>query len=193
VDQIRRAAPLTREWMKGGNPPPLMLGRAEWRSSADVFPLEYSDIREAHLLLAGQDPFVDLSIRREHLRLQVEHELRSKKIQLREGYLVGSESAEDLGQLLLRALPSFLTLFRAMLRLADQPVPREAAEQITALSRLAGFVPEPMLDVLRARAEPAAFKPPLNGALPEGFLVAVERAVSWLDQLKTRNGHAETV
>src|SRR4029453_14644449 len=41
----RRGSPLAQEWAAAGNPPPLVLGEEEWRESADVFAIEYSDMR----------------------------------------------------------------------------------------------------------------------------------------------------
>ncbi|MEJ2237521.1 MAG: hypothetical protein P8X82_04425 [Gemmatimonadales bacterium] len=40
-------------WSKKGNPPPLIFSEMEWRSSADVFPIEIEDMREAHILVSG--------------------------------------------------------------------------------------------------------------------------------------------
>ncbi|PYP53685.1 MAG: hypothetical protein DMD45_00980 [Gemmatimonadetes bacterium] len=46
-----------RVWTKGGHPAPLILTEREWRESADAFPIEYEDMRDAHRLLAGRDPW----------------------------------------------------------------------------------------------------------------------------------------
>ena len=55
--------------------------------SSDVFPIEFLDIRTTHVILHGTDPLADLEIRRDHLRLQCERELREKLMRLREGYV----------------------------------------------------------------------------------------------------------
>jgi len=47
-----RLEPAVREWGRAGHPAPLILTEREWRTSADAFPIEYEDIREAHRLLA---------------------------------------------------------------------------------------------------------------------------------------------
>jgi hypothetical protein len=120
---LRRGSALAREWAQAGNPPPLVLGETEWRKSADVFPIEYTDIRDAHLVLHGTDPFAGLRIEWSDLRLQCEHELKSKQIRLREHFLL-AEAGEELGKLLVQSFPTFLTLFRAGLRLAGREVPR---------------------------------------------------------------------
>src|SRR5687767_14535457 len=59
---LRRGSALAQEWASAGNPPPLVLGEAEWRESADVFAIEYSDMRDAHVILHGASPFAGLDI-----------------------------------------------------------------------------------------------------------------------------------
>jgi predicted nucleotidyltransferase len=181
LQHLERASAMTREWAKAGNPPPLMLSETEWRRSADVFPIEYSDIREAHVLLAGSDPFRDITIHREHLRLQLEHELRTKKIQLREGFLLAGKEGEEVAALLARSLPTFLTLFRAILRLGGVPVPGSPETLIEATGSQVGFDPAPVLEILRKRSAVKKFSVEIAGPLAAGYLTAVEKAETWLD------------
>jgi hypothetical protein len=191
LTELRRAAEPTREWVAAGNPPPLVMSETEWWSSADVFPLEYSEIRDAHVLLAGRDPFAQLSIRREHLRLQMEHELRSKKIQLREGYLVAGNAPDELGALLIQAFPTFLTFFRGILRLDSRPVPRDAADLVDAAASHVGFRGGPLLEVLKARRGGTPLEASFDGPVAAGYLEAVERTVTWLDRYESPAGVEE--
>ena len=56
ADLFGRLAKPVRGWTAAGHPAPLMLTQQEWRASADAFPIEYEDIRDAHRILAGSDP-----------------------------------------------------------------------------------------------------------------------------------------
>ena len=179
--ELQRAAPITRDWVARGNPPPLMLSEHEWRTSADAFPIEYTDIRGSHLVLHGPDPFEAMEIRREDLRLQLENELRSRKIQLREAYLAAGIVPTELGSHLCRSLPSFLTLFRAALRLSGAEAPADPRRLIEAVGTLAGFDPAPVLEIARCRTSEDGLAAPIDGPLAAGYLTAVERTVSWLD------------
>lgn len=188
VDQLARAAGPVRAWIEAGNPPPMMLEEREWRNSADVFAVEYSDIRGAHRLLAGVDPFEGLAIRREHLRLQLEHEIRSRKIQLREGYLVAAGNPDQLGRLLVGAISTFLTYFRAMHRLADRPVPGDDAQLLQSTAELVGFDATPMVQVLEAKRAGKAPPTAIRGELATGYLAVVEKATRWLDAYEPVEG-----
>jgi hypothetical protein len=113
--------------------------------------------------------------------LQVEHELRSKAIQLREGYLISGEVPEEMGRLLTASLATFLTLFRAVLRLAGKPVARSSRELVASVAADLGFDPGPVLEVLHARGAVGSFAPPGSCSVATGYLDAVERTVRWLD------------
>lgn len=181
IDQLRATAKSARQWAEAGNPPPMMLSAEEWRNSSDVFALEYSDIRDAHVILAGSDPFAETRIRREHLRLQVEREFRSKKIQLREGYLATGDAPDELGELLIRSLSTFLLLFRALLRLAGRPVPRDPRQLVAETSQIVGFSPDSFLEILDARSGDGALSVGIQSPLPAAYLTVIDRCVSWLD------------
>lgn len=190
---LRRGSTLAREWAAAGNPPPLLLGEAEWRDSADVFPIEYSDIRDAHIVLHGADPLEGMRIRWEDLRLQCEHELKSKQIRLREHFLLAAEGSDEVGRLLMQALPTFLTLFRTALRLAGDAVPPTPEGVIDAVAARAGFDPSGFQAVQRARAGKAAFAPAPDAPEVTAYLNAVERATRWLDALDPAAPHPDDV
>ena len=83
---LRPAEPLIAEWAHRGKSPPLIFSDTEWRASTDVFPIEIEDMREAHRLLAGSDPFEDLETTRDDLRRELEREIRGKLLHLRTDY-----------------------------------------------------------------------------------------------------------
>src|SRR5712691_7927203 len=79
-------APTIRDWTRAGHPAPLILTEREWRESASAFPIEYEELRDAHRLLAGKDPWQGITVRRDDLRHQLEHELMGKLVRLRQAY-----------------------------------------------------------------------------------------------------------
>lgn len=178
---LRRGTAPAREWVGEGNPPPLLLGEEEWRRSADVFPIEISDIREAHRVLRGADPFVGVEVDRAHLRLQCENELKGKQIQLRERYLLSAGEPEELDALLRKSLSTFLVLFRTVLRLAGEEGARAPEEVVRRTARRAGFDPAPLLEILRARRGEVELRPGPDDPVVVGYLEAVGRVVDLVD------------
>jgi predicted nucleotidyltransferase len=182
---IRRGSSLARRWVEQGNPPPLLLSEDELRRSLDIFAIEYSDIRDAHRVLHGDDPFADLEIRSEHLRLQCERELKSALIQLREWYLLTAGEPDELGNLLRRSISTLLVLFRTVLRLSGDAVPPAAEEVVRATAERVGFEAAPLLDILRARRSGETLRPAADDPLVDGYLEAVAASVRYIDRLPT--------
>jgi predicted nucleotidyltransferase len=180
---LRRGSELARRWVGERNPPPMVLGEEEWRRSADVFPIEYSDIRDAHVVLAGSDPVQGMEVRAEDLRRQCEREIKAKRIQLREHFMLAAAEPAELGTLLVRSFPTFLVLFRTVLRLAGDPVPRDPEETVRATAARVGFDAAPLLEIWRARAGGGKLSPAADSPVVVGYLDAVERVAVWVDRL----------
>jgi len=128
-------------WVKDGNTPPLLFTLEVLQRSADVFPIELLDIRDSHRVLYGEDITGEIQINPENLRLQLEHELKGKVIQLRERYLSTGGKPKLVGDLLMNSLSSFLVLFRAALRLFEQQVPSTKLDAVRLLSSHIPFDP----------------------------------------------------
>jgi predicted nucleotidyltransferase len=117
---IEALAPATRWWAKQKHRPPLLLSAEDIRRSADIFSIEFLDMRRHYRVLWGEDVLKTLEIPLRWHRVQLEYELREKTILLRQHLLVSSGKAEAKWELLLRSLPAFGTLFRhALIALGD--------------------------------------------------------------------------
>jgi hypothetical protein len=150
ADLFSRIVPLVREWVSAKHPPPLILTEREWRQSADAFPVEYEDIRDAHRLLAGRDPWHGIRVQPEHVRRQLEHELMGKLVHLRQAYAADWNSAKRLADVVRGTRAGFLTMLRAVLRLAGRPAPAASEALVRDAAALIGFPAD-------ALAEPAAY------------------------------------
>jgi hypothetical protein len=191
AERLRSGSALAAEWVEAGNPPPLIFSEEEWIGSADVFPIEYSDIADAHVVLHGSDPFGEVEVRWEHLRHMCEHEIKARKLALRERYLLASGSPDEMGRLLLGSISTFVAIFRAMLRLSGSRPPAQAAEVVTVIAERAGFEPGPFHRVLEARRGTASFRPEVGDEVVVGYLAGVTRAAEWLDRLGPPSGAGE--
>ena len=117
---IEALAPAVEWWGKQKHRAPLLLSAEEMRRSADLFSIEFLDMRRHYRVLWGEDVLKTLEIPMRLHRAQVEYELREKTILLRQRLLVTSGNDEAKWELLLRSLPAFGTLFRhALIALGD--------------------------------------------------------------------------
>ena len=139
VAKLHAATPVLAEWAKAGESAPLVFAEAEWRASADVFPIEIEDMREAHRLLAGRDPFEGLVTRRTDLRRELEHELRGKVLRLRTEYAAAAADGKSLERLLVHSAGTFFVLFRATLRLVGGAPPADHDALVGETAAAAGL------------------------------------------------------
>src|SRR3984957_5707079 len=109
---ITALAPVMGWWGKQRHRIPLLIGAEEMRRSADVFSIEFLDMKRHYRVLWGEDFLKTLEIPMRLHRAQVEYELREKTILLRQQLLMVVNKSDAKWDLLLRSVPSFGTLFR---------------------------------------------------------------------------------
>jgi predicted nucleotidyltransferase len=136
LDSLR---PVGRWWRHKGHPLPLIFTLMELRNSADIFSIELLDMKSQHRMLEGSDFLADLQIPMNQHKLQVERELRTNVIRLRQSYLQYQGRRSELAELLIASASSFGTLFRHALIALGQERPsstREAADRLAKLFAL---------------------------------------------------------
>jgi predicted nucleotidyltransferase len=149
---IEALAPAIEWWGKQKHRVPLLMSAEEMRRSADVFSIEFLDMRRHYRVLWGEDVLKMLEIPMRLHRAQVEYELREKTILLRQRLLMMPGNAEAKWELLLRSLPAFGTLFRhALIALGDAGAgsgsKREAAAALAGKLGIDASVFGELLDV----------------------------------------------
>lgn len=137
--RLDAVAPAVRRWLKRGQQVPRLFSPDLIRASADVFPIEFLDIRAAHVVLHGTDPFAGLVIHPDHLRLQCERELTEKLMLLREAYVAAHGERGAIRRLLCSSYPSFTALFRGCLRLLGDEAPAAGRDVVAAFCARAGI------------------------------------------------------
>jgi len=132
LEQLNAA---TTWWARKGNPPPLVFTAEELRRAADVFSIELLDIKAGHRVLFGEDPFASIEVPMRLHRHQVQRELRSNLVRLRQHYLAAPRRDKTLLRLMTESVSSFTTLFRhALIALGDSASPPAAAPESAAAS-----------------------------------------------------------
>jgi predicted nucleotidyltransferase len=178
-------ASVVRAWTKAGHPAPLIFTEREWRESADAFPIEYEDMREAHRLLAGRDPWPGIRIERDHLRRQLERELMGKLVRLRQAYGALWAEPKRLADAIVGSAPGFLTMLRAVLRLEGRPVPARSETLVSAAATVVGFSAVELAPLVRHAEGGQALR--LNGdardPLVVAYLAALARTAEFVDHM----------
>ena len=118
---------------------PLFLTKDYIDSSLDVFPIEFLDMKENHILLYGEDVLSGLEIKGEHIRLFCEQQIKGKLIRIRQAYLEIGLKKKGLEALLKESLSSLIPIFRNLIRLKGKQPPINKTEIIRQLCQMFGL------------------------------------------------------
>jgi predicted nucleotidyltransferase len=184
LERLRAVSAVSRAWAEDGNPPPMTFTVNEWKSSSDIFPMEYADILERHRVLHGESPFDGIRVSPGDLRLQVEQQTMGKLLQLRQATMgAGGDSKLQL-EVLEKSLSTLMVIFRGVSRLLGQ-VPSQDYEELTrALAQRAAFPADPFAKVIRHVRGTEKIPRESAAGILEGYLAAMERLVEFLDEFK---------
>ncbi len=137
-DRWPDAANIAGRWFKKGFAIPLVMTESYIRSTADVYPIEFLDMKLFHEPLFGEDLLAELDFEKEHLRIQAEREVKGKWVQLRQAALERGGNTSDMRNLLAMSVPTWVAVFQALLVIADKEVPRAKKDVLQAGADLAG-------------------------------------------------------
>jgi hypothetical protein len=183
---LARVADPIRRWIGKGQPMPRLFTRELIADAADVFPIEFLDIRSYHVVLHGEDPLAELDVHKDHLRLQCERELREKLMRLVEAYLEAAGSERKLRRLLVESYPTFVAIFRGCLLLESDRAPAHGVDVAEAFCRQADLDPAPFSEVERLEHGERS-----SGGVEELFgryYAQLTRAVSAIDRFSPQSG-----
>lgn len=120
------------------------------KSSSDIFPIEFLDMKENYAVLFGADPLAGLSISTKNLRFQCELELKSKLIILKSEYL-RTEDPGRLQEMLFRTFTSALHILRNLIRLKGRTPAYPKEEIIRQVEEEFGINGDDLRKILAAK------------------------------------------
>lgn len=156
ANDLKNAHKLIKDWIKTKNPIPIFMDKQEWFDSIDIYPIEYSDIKDRYKILHGEDVVSPIIIETKNLRLQCELEVKNLLIKLRQTYLASSSDNKAIEALIKNSSKSFIAIFRAILRLTNGNVPHNPNEVINTLSERIIIDKNAFLKILEYRTNPKA-------------------------------------
>lgn len=181
LEKLAAAIPVTK---KAPHFEPLFMTRRQIEKSLDVFPIEWLEMQERHLLLEGQNVLMEIEVPRTYLRLQLEHEIRGKHIQLRQALLLHGRDAAELTRVLTSAASSYATLFRTLLRLRGEVPPAESARVIERVADVFRLDATGLLVPHLLRYGGKKLGKDEVGAHFRHFLASIDQLIAAIDELR---------
>jgi hypothetical protein len=127
----------TVEWWTGkGHPAPLIFTMEELRRSSDIFAIELLDMQARHKMLFGQEFLSGIAVPLRYHKVQVERELRTNWLRLRQTFLAAPRRAHL--NVMVAAVSSFTALFRHALIVLGEQAPQNKREAVDRMAKLTG-------------------------------------------------------
>ncbi|MGB7284755.1 MAG: nucleotidyltransferase domain-containing protein [Candidatus Acidiferrum sp.] len=148
--ELTRVAPVVHWWTKDQHEPaPLFFTTEELRSFADVFSIELLDMQQSRRVLYGADVVENIPVPMNLHRVQVEHDLRTLLLKLRQHFLLNGQKESELRDAAAKSSSSALALLRHVLIVFEEEPPAIPSEVFARIAALTGA---------NAEAFAAAFK-----------------------------------
>jgi predicted nucleotidyltransferase len=170
-------------WLKRKQAAPTVLSLEELENARDAFAIEFRDIRDAYEVLHGEDVIAAIEVDPAHHRHQLEHEIRSRLLRLRERYLALQRERQQVIDLMVQSLSTFATLFRHALILAGEKPPVRKREIFQAAAERFGISAAPFGSLLDVREGSRRLDDREIRPLFEGYLAEITRCAEIIDQL----------
>lgn len=130
IKQIAKSMNLQKKWVKIKVSTPFFMTEQYIHNACDTYPIEYLDMRSNYRVLYGEDVLEQLEIKREHIRLQCERELRGAAIHLRRSFVQCAGNNKMLSDLLNASIRRLIPVFKGLLALKGHTIPKSKSDII---------------------------------------------------------------
>jgi len=180
---LKQSLALVKSGRKHRISTPLFLTKEYILNALDVFPIEFSEIKEQHRVIFGDDIFKDLDIPLKDVRLLCEQQIKGKLLHLRQAYLDIGPNPFVLKNLLLSALGDLVPVFRQLIILKGQKPIEQKEEMLEDLAKIFSLDPGPFLAVTHDKNRKILISSNQVEAHLQNFLNQLEKLSRHMDSL----------
>jgi hypothetical protein len=148
VDFMQGMGRLHHKWGRHQIVAPLVMTKDDLGRSSRLFPLEFLQMTHNHVVLAGQDPFVEFPLDTVRLGWQCEQELMANLLRLRQRFIEGEARIEAIQALLLLSITAVLPCIRGLLHGLGQPSNGKDLEILEGFPGTVQFDPSIFVEIL---------------------------------------------
>ena len=133
---LKKSLSIVKKGMKRDIVAPLMLTVDYMKTSSDVFPIEFLEMKGNYILIYGLDLLKDLKIEDNNLRLECEEQLKGGLVRMYQTYLEVGLNEKRISELMAHSITSFFPVMRNILRLRGEAPPLKKNEIIRRISSI---------------------------------------------------------
>jgi hypothetical protein len=139
AEELKRVAPVVMWWTRDHKEPaPLFFTEKELRESADVFAIELLDMQKENRVLFGKNVVAEIHVPTNLHRVQVEHELRTALLKLRQHFVLSGGDVKELSNVMAKSISSVKTLLRHVLISFGEEAPKDAKTTFSRVEEITG-------------------------------------------------------
>ena len=162
---------------------PLFLTKDYILGALDVFPIEFTEIKEQHKIIFGEDVFGELDIPLNDVRLLCEQQVKGKLLHLRQAYLNIGTKNPVLKRLLTSALGDLVPIFRQLIILNGQRPLEQKEGMLGQLVKIFSLDQGPFVAVLNDKNKKTSIPSNQLEAHFQNFLKQLESLSRQMDSL----------
>jgi hypothetical protein len=133
ISDLAKCLGIAGKWLGKKVAIPFFMTKEYIATALDSYPIEFIDMRSNYKVLFGEDVLARFNIKKEHVRLQCERELRGIALHLRREYVRTHNGRVALSLLLAASVKRLLPIFKALLVLNDRQIPKLKSDIIMAV------------------------------------------------------------
>jgi len=158
VELIAKSSEIQSKYLKQRFSIPLFMDKKYITQSQDSYPIEFLNMKGCYRLLYGEDVLDSVSIESDHLRLQIERELKGKWLHLLQEYPYARKNRKHLLELAQLSLKAYAPVFRAMLNLKGVEIPHNRNELFKEIESVYKISDRPFQNILESFSGNTAFE-----------------------------------
>ncbi len=185
--ELAEGEPVIKWWRGHGHPSPLLMSEEEAHNSTDSFAIEFRDMKDRRKVLYGPDLIADLKVDGPYYRAQIEHELRSKLLRLRQQGAGQLSHPEALLRLCVDSVSTFCVLGRHALIASGADAKTERRAVVHQLSKTLNADFSAFDTLLDIREDRAGTDPGDPGELFAKYLESIRRLIEFVDRLEGKS------
>lgn len=182
-EDLSKAVKIFNSWGKIGRATPLLFTEEYINRSIDVFPIEFSDMKENYRILYGKDVLSDIKVDDKNLRYACERELKEALIKLRQSFVEARGSSSILQRIMINSFSSIMAILRNLLKITGVALSYDTEELLAALSEKFDFSKDVASTIFRLKKKEIRLSSQEIKNLYSNWLLEIEKLTLKADKL----------
>lgn len=182
-EDLSNSVSIFNRWRSIGRTTPFLFTEEYVSRSIDVFPIEFSDIKENYKILYGKDVLKDIKVDNKNLRYACERELKESLVKLRQLFIEARGSSSVLQRILINSFSSIMAVLRNLLKITGVPFSYDTEELLTRLSERFDFSKDMAATIFRLKKREIRLSSEDTKNLYRNWLSEIEKLTLKVDQL----------